>query len=139
MRARSLPSAPPLIDPPSLTLSHARPRHCSSPSQGQFNTAFSRFTQRDGLHIHALGRYAHFDDEQLIIHWDDIQRAIRVHPRGLVYWNSIGQLELPKYANELRNAEKDVAEIERVAQLARSSFGTHAGRTSDATAHGVQI
>ena len=104
---------------------------CFPAQQAQFSTALSRFTSPDGIHIVAMGRYAHWDNDQLEIHWEAIRRAIRVHPRALVFWNAIGELSAD-YAAELVAAQEEVAEIDarRTPLALRSNLASFAQRFS---------
>ena len=96
----------------------------------QFSTALSRFVERDGIHIGALGRYAHYEDQELKIHWPEIARAIRVHPRAIAYWHDIGELD-PDFDAELEQAQADIAEMESRRAAGCAAFSVHRGRTSD--------
>ena len=102
---------------------------------GQWHVMFSRVLQRDDMFILGVGRCARsLPQGGLEIDWTEVQKLVSVCPRALIFWDAIGELEMPKYQETLQRARQAVNRDETTRlQL----LGRHHGAVQHAAAAGV--
>ena len=99
-------------------------------STGQWHVALSRVTDRDQIYIVGLGRFVTFEGNERVIDWAGIRKAIAVHPRALIYWDEIGELDA-EYAAELHDAQATVRNMQSRRATADGAYAHHGGRAND--------